>query len=348
MAKYTIKKAEDLKKESAKRIDLELDVEEINKHRDISIKQLSKTADIQGFRKGHVPEKIILERLGEAGVLEEAINSWLKEAIPEILEKEAPEALTFPEINITKAVPGNPVELSLFIPLRPKLSLPDYRKIAIKINSKKETPKEVTDKDVDEAIMRIRKYAAKAVNPNLKEEPKEDELPPLTDQFAESIGGGKTVSELKDRIKKDLEQENKIREKEKHRLEIIESILKETEGAIPELLVHHEIDKMEKELENDVKRMGLSVEDYLKSIKKTGEDLHKEWHPVAEKRAKVNLILGEIKKLEKIEVEKKAVDHEVEHFLEHYKDADKEQVYAYFEHILGNEKVFDFLEALEK
>jgi trigger factor len=348
MAKYTIKKAEDLKKESAKRIDLEIDTEEIKKHSDKALKSLSGTVDIAGFRKGHVPEKVILERLGEAGILEEAINSWVKEAIAEILEKEAPEALTFPEINITKAVPGNAVELSLFIPLRPKLVLPDYKKIAVKINSKKETPKEISEKDIDEAVTRIRKYAVKAMNPNLKEEPKEDELPPLTDQFAESIGGGKTVAELRERIKKDLEQENKTHTKEKNRLAIIEAILKETEGAIPTLLIHHETDKMEKELENDVKRMGLSTEDYLKSIKKTHEELHKEWHPVAEKRAKVNLILSEIKKLEKIEVDKKAIDHEVEHFLEHYKDADKEQVYTYFEHIIGNEKVFDFLEALDK
>ena len=61
MANYTIKKTTALEKESAKTIEIEIGVDEMEKYRMRSIKVLSERADLPGFRKGHVPEKIILE-----------------------------------------------------------------------------------------------------------------------------------------------------------------------------------------------------------------------------------------------------------------------------------------------
>jgi FKBP-type peptidyl-prolyl cis-trans isomerase (trigger factor) len=345
MVNYAVKKTIDHEKESARTIEIEISVEEIGKHRAKSLKTLSEKADLAGFRKGHVPEKVILEKLGEAGILEEAINSWLKEALPEILQKEAVGALALPRVNITKVVPGNPVELSLFIPLRPALKLPAYKEIAAARNKKKELVPEVSEKEIDEAILRLREYAARAVNPQLPTKPKENELPPLSDQFAESVGGGKTVAELRERIKKDLAAENKNRAKEKNRLAILEEILKKTEGAIPNILIDYEVERVEAEFEGEVKRAGLSLENYLKGAKKTLEDLRKDWRPAAEERAKVNLILDEIKKLEKLEADGEKVEREVKHFLEHYKNADPEQVKAYMDRTLSDEKVFEWLES---
>jgi len=345
MANYTVKKVTNLEKGSARTIEVEITNEEIGKHRAKSLKALSLKADLPGFRKGHVPEKVILEKLGEAGVLEEAINSWLKEGVLEILKKEAPDALAFPRVNITKAVPGNSVELSLFFPLKPKIKLPDYKEISAGKNKKKKPEEKVEEKEIDEAILRLRKYAFKAAGPTSSAEIKDEDLPPITDEFAVAIGGGKTVAELRERVAKDLLEEKKTHAKEKHRLEIIEEILKKTEAIMPEILTESEVDKMEMEFESDVKRMGLSLDDYLKNTKKTREDARKEWKPTAEKRAKVNLILAEIKTLEKIEADKEKVEHEMKHLLEHHKDVDVDNARAYVERMFSNEKVFEFLES---
>src|SRR3989338_7082048 len=177
MAEYIIKKVTDLEKSSAKEIDLEIGIKTLNAAEVSTIKKLSAKADIPGFRKGHVPEKKIIEKLGAAGVLEETINDWLNDNIVKILEKEAPEAIAFPKITIKKAVPGNPVELSLFISLRPKLTLPDYKTIASAKNKKKSPEEKVEEKEIDEAILRLRKYAYRAVNPNAEKEIKNKELP---------------------------------------------------------------------------------------------------------------------------------------------------------------------------
>ncbi|MBI2474548.1 MAG: hypothetical protein HYV68_02495 [Candidatus Taylorbacteria bacterium] len=345
MANYTTIKAEENREKCEKLIELEISSDEIGKYRAKALRRMAEQVDLPGFRKGHVPEKIIVEKMGEVSVLEEAINSWLKEAVPEILQKDAPEAIALPRVEVTKAVPGNPVNLALKIPLRPKLVLPDYKELAKENNRKKEQPKSVTEKEIDEAILRLRQYAARAVNPENKEELKEEELPPLNDQFAEAVGGGKTVADLKERIRKDLAAENEIKAKEKNRLAIIDAILKKTDGNLPDVLIEHEIDKMEAEFESDVERMGLKVGDYLKQAKKTREDLLRDWRPTAEKRSKVNLILAEIKQKEKITPDPKEVEHETEHILEHHKDAKKENVEAYVERMLSNQKTFEWLES---
>ena len=58
-----------------------------------------------------------------------------------------------------------------------------------------------------------------------------------------------------------------------------------------------ELDKILFKMESDVTRMGIKFEDYLKHMKKTKEELQKEFKGEAEKRAKLALILIDTFKL---------------------------------------------------
>jgi FKBP-type peptidyl-prolyl cis-trans isomerase (trigger factor) len=100
---------------------------------------------------------------------------------------------------------------------------------------------------------------------------------------------------------------------------------------------------MEAQLEDDILRMGGNIPEYLKHIKKTMEDLKKDWEPDATKRAKLQLILNKIASEEKIFVPEMKVEEEVKHILDHYKEADPTQARIYVETVLTNEKVFQFL-----
>jgi trigger factor len=101
---------------------------------------------------------------------------------------------------------------------------------------------------------------------------------------------------------------------------------------------------MQAQLQSDIAQMGLQPEDYLKHIKKTWEDLRKEWHPDAEKRAKIQLILQKISLEEKIEPKKEEIESEIKKLTDLYKNADPERVKAYVEMILVNDAVIKFLE----
>ncbi|MBY0376454.1 hypothetical protein K2P96_00565, partial [Patescibacteria group bacterium] len=129
------------------------------------------------------------------------------------------------------------------------------------------------------------------------------------------------------------------------RVKIIEKIIDESSLELPEILVEVELNKILYRMESDITQMGLKFDEYLKHLNKTVEDLQKEFRPDAEKKGKLGLILNEIAKVEKIEVEKDTIEKEVAHILEHYQDADPERARIHAENVLLNEKVFAFLES---
>jgi len=91
----------------------------------------------------------------------------------------------------------------------------------------------------------------------------------------------------------------------------------------------------------------LKTEDYLGHLKKTMEDLRKDWRTDAEKRAKLQIVMNKIAGVEKIEPEAEKMEAEVKHLLASYKDAKEERVREYVAMVLTNEKVFEFLEKIQ-
>ncbi len=146
------------------------------------------------------------------------------------------------------------------------------------------------------------------------------------------------------KIAKETKLEEGEKGKEKKRLAIIEKLVKETEILVPKILLESELAKMMGQFKDDVVRAGLKWEDYLKQIKKTEQDIEKEWKDQALARAKAELIVGKIAIEEKIEPTEAELEHETTHLLEHYKDADPLRVRVYVYTMMRNEKVLEFLE----
>ena len=274
-----------------------------------------------------------------------------------------------PEVAITKLAPGNALHFTLTVSLVPEIILPDYKKIAKRENEKKESV-EVTEKDVAEAIEhilrqkmayeRIQKKAAKRKEdaesgvtlptPDTVEEPAEDfsklPLPELTDNVAKTLGNFTTVAEFKDEIKKHLGSEKEKEAKGKHRAAVTDAIIEEVEIDLPEIFIESELAQMFGEMESDITRAGLKMEDYLEHIKKTRDDLKNEWTPVAEKRAKLQLSLNEIAKKENVVADTDAIEREVAAIVKQYKDVDPMRVRIYVESTLRNEATMAMLEAM--
>ena len=57
--------------------------------------------------------------------------------------------------------------------------------------------------------------------------------------------------------------------------------------SLPKILIENRLDKMEAQFRDDIAEMGMKVEDYLKHLKKSFEDMRKEWRPDAEKQGKL-------------------------------------------------------------
>jgi FKBP-type peptidyl-prolyl cis-trans isomerase (trigger factor) len=332
----------------------EITVEALNDYRKKALKEIGKSITVDGFRQGHVPEKIIVEKVGEAYLLEEAAELALKEIGPKIIEQEAPNYVGRPNIEITKLAADNPVGFKITIGILPEFKLPDYKKIAHKEMKKEGETAEISEKEIDDVIDEVRKQRAHhAFHAANKETPGHDHaeealaahMPEFNDEFVKTLGAFESVADFREKAKGNMQKEKEHKNIEKRRGMLLEEIVKETDIKLPKAIIDAELERMFGQFEADISGMGLKVEDYLKHIKKTPEELRTDWLPDAEKRAKLNLILAEIAKTESIHADKDAVELEVKNLTEKFKDVDPLRVRAYVEHSLTIEKVIQFLES---
>ncbi len=330
-------------------------VEAFSSFRKKALENINNEITVDGFRKGKITESVLVSKVGEMSVLEEMAEIALSKFYPEIIEKEKIDAIGYPEISITKLAANNPLEFKIITTVIPEIKIGDYKKIALKNNSKKEEKIEITEKEIDDAILRIRKsrvdhtgHDHERLTPEEHEKIVESSMPELSEDFVKSLGDFKDINDFKEKIKLSLLEEKKIMAQEKKRIALSDAILEASSAEIPELLIESETRRIEAQFSDDISRMGVKLEDYLKHAKKTIDDLRAEWKPHAEKKAKLQLILNDIVKLEKINVDAKEIENEVKAILAHYKDANQEQAYTYAETVLTNEKVYKFLEEIEK
>ncbi len=337
-----------------------------------ALKKLGENVKIDGFREGKVPDNILVSKIPEITILEEMAEMALGEHYGKILEENKIEAISRPEISITKLARNNPLGFKIKTAVMPETKLPDYKKTSKEVIEKltdEDKNTEVSDKEMEDTITDIRKSRAPKIHmaegatdehvhgencDHEHDEEKKDkkaetmpelELPELNDEFVQALGPFKDVADFKDKLKENIKLEKGNQVREKTRLKIVEKIIESTEVDLPEILVDVELDKILYRMESDITQMGLKFEDYLKHLNKTIEDLKKEFHGDAEKKAKLGLILNKIAEAEKIIPDPEQVANEVAMILEHYKEADPERARIHAENVLTNEKVFEFLES---
>ncbi|OGG40199.1 hypothetical protein A3A21_03325 [Candidatus Jorgensenbacteria bacterium RIFCSPLOWO2_01_FULL_45_25b] len=337
-----------------------------------ALQHVSSNVSFPGFRKGHVPQEIVLKRVGEAVILEEAADISLRELYPQIVLDEKLDVVGAPKISVTKLQAGEALGFTVVTAVMPKVSLPSYKRIAKRETEKIKDVAEVVDKEVEETLTLLWKQrnvhettngltslttshpngfgrltTGLQTSTNIDEgEKKEDEVAPnLTDEFARSLGA-KDMADLREKILVGLRQEKEMKIKEKKQNAILESIIKETKVDLPEALVERELDKMTERLKDEVRHAGFSYEKYLEYAKKTEADLRKDWREGAIRHAMTELVLDHIAEVEKILPSDEEVAKEAQALGARYKDVDEERARAYVKTLLSREKTLRFLEEL--
>ncbi|MFA6392812.1 MAG: trigger factor [Candidatus Paceibacterota bacterium] len=363
MVKTTIKKLD----KSEVEITGGLEWAEFEKFEEKALERIGERTELPGFRKGKAPTNIIKENTNEMMLLEEMAELALQENYIKILQEEKIDAIGRPQISITKIGKGSDLEFKIITAVLPEMKLGDYKKIAKAENEKEENKKEIVvdEKEVEKVILDLRKMRAEQArganhegHENMTEEehtalhstdnaPKEipeSEYPEFNDEFVKTFGDFANKDAFKEKIRNNMKIEKVTEQKDKVRLLIVEELVKQSSGEIPEILIASETDKMLYRLEADITNAGLKLEDYLKQINKTEQDLRNEWKVDAEKRAKLQIIIHTISEKEKLAPTEEEIMADVTKITEMYKDADPSRARAYVEQMLENEKVFAFLE----
>ena len=104
---------------------------------------------IPGFRKGHVPRKIIEMNYGVEIFYEDAVNILLPDAYEEAIEELDLDPVAQPEVDVDEIEKGGPVKFKFEVDVRPEVELGDYSKLEAEVNKY-----EVTDEDIMREINR--------------------------------------------------------------------------------------------------------------------------------------------------------------------------------------------------
>jgi trigger factor len=127
------------------KLTIEVPFEELKPSLDKAYREVSKQVRIPGFRPGHVPPRIIDQRLGRGAVLEQAINDAVPELYGKALEDSKVRALGQPDLEITQLDDGQQLAFTAEVDVRPKFELPDLSALSVTVENAEVGPDEVEE-----------------------------------------------------------------------------------------------------------------------------------------------------------------------------------------------------------
>ena len=142
--------------ETRAKLTVQVPYEDLKPEIDKVYKQVGKQVSIPGFRPGHVPTRIIDQRIGRGYVLEQAINERLGDYYGRALGEADLTPLGQPEVEVveTPAVEGKPggdLKFTAEVDIVPDFDLPSLEGLSLEVSKL-----EVSDEDVEKELDQLR------------------------------------------------------------------------------------------------------------------------------------------------------------------------------------------------
>lgn len=141
------------------KLSITVDDDEFSKYFDAARDQIAKQTNLPGFRKGHVPGKLIEQRFGYAAIAGEAVNDAVPELYNKAIEEQKLHPMDQPSLNVEtipdSASSATPLAFTAEVEVRPAFELPDLSGLTVEIPAA-----EVTDEDIAARLERMRKSYA--------------------------------------------------------------------------------------------------------------------------------------------------------------------------------------------
>ena len=379
---------------STVQLEIELPPERLERALDDAVRALARRTRVPGFRPGKAPRPVLERHLGPGVVLDEAVDHLMHDAYREAIIQEELLPLTNADVELVQAEEGKPLIFKAVVPVRPEVTLGDYRgfnfkpeidtiddprveKVIDELRDQNATLAAVEDRgawDGDYAVISfigttdgepfeggtsermplilgqerlIPGFEANLLGlkvgattefditfpedygePTLVgkvahfsveiKELREKIQPDLDEDFLASLGRFTSLDELKADIRRRLEGNALDRARHDFADKIIEYAVANATVELPDVLIDQEVEVMHDEFRGSLARQGITEEAYLKAVEKTGDDLHAEFRPNAERRAKTLLVLSKVADAEGVDADDADVDAEVERGRERY------------------------------
>lgn len=128
--------------------------------------------------------------------------------------------------------------------------------------------------------------------------------------------------------------------------EIMKTLVDGVSMTIPVILIEQEVDRLLAQMLDEIKSLGLSLEQYLASTKRSVEDVRAEYRTRAEHDIKIEFVIQKIAEVEKIAVEEKEVEEAIQKAKDPAEQKNLEANKYLLAAILRQQKTLDFLKNL--
>ncbi len=159
------------------------------------------------------------------------------------------------------------------------------------------------------------------------QEVKEENLPELDDNLATTVSPEiKTLAGLREEAEKSL----KLRGEERARMDFEEKVIttavEQSKIEYPPILVDLEISRIINDQARQLQMTGQGMDEYLRSINKTPEQLQEDLRPIAIRNINASLVLSRIAEQEKIEVTEDEIKNGINNMIRGIGDDKKEEM----------------------
>jgi len=151
-------------------------------------------------------------------------------------------------------------------------------------------------------------------------EVKVKQLPELDDEFAKDVDEEvETLDQLKEKIKNQLKEQKESAALNNKRDAVVEQAAENAEMDIPDAMIEREIDRMIREVEQQMASQGITMDMYYQFSGTDEQGLREQLKDNAEKRVRGNLTLEAIANAENIEVTDEEVEKDMQETADNFK-----------------------------
>ncbi|MCM8765124.1 MAG: hypothetical protein NC830_07190 [Candidatus Omnitrophica bacterium] len=261
-----------------RKILFEIEKERIDRETQNIVKKIQQTAEVSGFRKGKVPENIIVSRYNE-DIRKKVVENLITESYINAIKENNLLPVIEPEVSDVKF--ENTLSFSVYVEVKPEVSIKKYKELVVK----EVEPEPVTEQMIDEVLAEWEKKK----------------------EFASSIIDPEKRTAWRKKIRQQLEQISLNRAKSQEEHQIWKQLLEQCTIEIPEKQMLQRARYLTQQQFNYIDTKNKTEEE----INKIAQEIFEKMKPVAEEQLKKYFILEKIAELEKIEVTDEELDQAI-------------------------------------
>ena len=150
---------EQLEEKNMVKLVIESSEEEFEKGLEQAYNKNKNRINIQGFRKGKAPRKIIEKFYGKEIFFEDAANAVIPEAYSKAAQECGLDIVSQPDIELVQLEDGKPFIFSATVAVKPEVKLGTYKGVEVA-----KADVEVTDEDINAELDKVREQNSRTVN----------------------------------------------------------------------------------------------------------------------------------------------------------------------------------------